>query len=96
MAYYFVYIMASKKGGVLYTGVTNSLARRIYEHKNGFVEGFTRKYNLKNLVYYEIFSDIDLAIKREKDIKGWNRSWKIKLIEKKNAEWKDLYNEVIL
>jgi putative endonuclease len=88
--------MSNKKNGVLYTGVTNSLAHRIYEHKNGLCEGFTKKYNLKILVHYEIFGDINYAIQREKDLKGWSINWKIKLIEKNNPDWKDLYDEVIL
>lgn len=90
MKNYYVYILASKYNGTLYIGVTNNLAKRIYEHKNGLVEGFTKKYNVKILVYYESTSDIQSAISREKCLKKWNRSWKIKMIETQNPEWKDL------
>ena len=82
MKQYFVYILASKKNGTLYIGVTNDLIRRVYEHKEGIIEGFTKKYNIKNLVYYEIHTDINEAIKREKALKKWKRDWKIELIEK--------------
>jgi len=92
---YFVYILASKKGGVLYIGVTSNLAKRIYEHKDGIVEGFTKKYFTHRLVYYEVFDEVVEAIKREKQLKKWNRSWKIELIEKKNKEWEDLYKNII-
>lgn len=94
MKQYYVYILASKKNGTLYIGVTNNLARRVYEHKEGLIEGFTKKYNVKRLVYYEITYDINEAIKREKALKKWLRKWKIELIEKMNPEWKDLYNEI--
>ncbi len=87
---YFVYILASKKNSVLYIGVTNDLERRLKEHKNKTVKGFTSRYNVDKLVYFEKFSDINEAIKREKRLKKWNRQWKIDLIEKENAEWKDL------
>jgi len=87
--------MANKKNGVLYVGVTNNLLRRIYEHKNGLVEGFTKKYNVKMLVYFEVHNDIHQAITREKRLKGWNRQWKINLIEQDNPEWKDLYNDLL-
>ena len=93
---YYVYILASKKNGTLYIGVTNNLIRRIYEHKEGLTEGFTKKYNVKKLVYYETHSDIKIAIQREKQMKKWYRKWKIELIEKINPEWKDLYNELVL
>lgn len=91
----FVYILASKKYGTLYIGVTNNLLRRMYEHKNNLVDGFTKKYQLHHLVYYEVRESIETAIIREKQLKKWNRSWKIHLIEKKNPEWKDLYKELI-
>jgi len=81
MREYFVYILASKRNGTLYIGVTNDLIRRIYEHKAGIIEGFTKKYKIKILVYYEIHSDINEAIKREKALKKWKRDWKIELIE---------------
>ncbi|MCL2335438.1 MAG: GIY-YIG nuclease family protein [Endomicrobia bacterium] len=92
---YFVYIAASKKNGVLYIGVTNNLVRRMYEHRSGLIEGFTKKYNLKTLVYYEMFQDIDKAIAREKILKDWHRDWKIRLIENTNPEWKDLFNSIL-
>ncbi len=94
MKYYYVYILASKRNGTLYTGVTNDLLRRMYEHKNNLVDGFTKKYNVKMLVYYEQTTDIESAISREKCIKKWNRNWKIKLIETNNSEWKDLSLEL--
>ncbi len=86
-----VYIMASKKGGTLYTGVTNYPARRIYEHREALVAGFTRKYGVKILVWYEMHQSIDLAIRREKNIKGWPRAWKLDLINAMNPDWADLY-----
>jgi putative endonuclease len=91
---YYVYILASKKDGVLYIGVTNNLIKRIYEHKQGFVDGFTKKYYIKRLVYYEETSDIRSALEREKQLKNWKRDWKITLIEKNNPDWKDLYASV--
>ena len=94
MKYYYVYILASKHNGTLYTGITNDLVRRIYEHKQGLADGFTKKYNIKNLVYYEQTTDVESAITREKCIKKWNRLWKRKLIEKDNPEWKDLSLEL--
>ena len=91
MAYY-VYILSNKTNKVLYTGVTNDLLRRVYEHKNHLVENsFTSKYKVNKLVYYEETSDIKAAIEREKQIKGWNRARKDKLVEGKNPQWKDLY-----
>lgn len=94
MKEYYVYIIASKTK-VLYTGVTNDLKRRIFEHKNELVKGFSSKYKAKKLVYYEITSDVQSAIAREKQIKGLKREKKIKLIENMNPEWKDLYNDII-
>lgn len=91
---YFVYILASKRNGTLYIGVTNSLKKRIWEHKNNIVEGFTNRYKVKELVYFEIYNDIKEAIIREKRLKHWKRSWKIKLIEKTNPGWKDLYYDI--
>ena len=90
MKNYYVYILASKRNGTLYTGVTNNLSRRTYEHKESLVDGFTKKYNVKILVHYEQTNDIGSAIAREKCIKRWKREWKIKLIEEDNPEWKDL------
>ncbi len=94
MAYY-VYILASKRNGTLYIGVTSDLVKRVYEHKSGLAEGFTKRYDVKNLVHYEQTSDVDAAIQREKQLKKWNRQWKIDLIEKHNPEWKDVYEEII-
>jgi len=88
---YYVYILASKRDGMLYIGVTSNLVKRIYEHKNDLVEGFTRKYHIHNLVYYEVTEDVLSAISREKQLKKWNRAWKIALFEKLNPEWLDLY-----
>ena len=93
MKTYYVYIMASKKNGTLYIGVTNDLIRRVWEHKNDVVEGFTKKYGVHHLVWYQDTNDIDAAIQREKQIKKWNREWKINLIQKENPEWLDLYEE---
>ncbi|MCL5034217.1 MAG: GIY-YIG nuclease family protein [Bacteroidetes bacterium] len=91
---YYVYILASKRNGTLYTGVTNNLIRRVGEHKAGTNEGFTKRYTVDKLVYFESTNDIRHAIKREKQIKKWLRKWKIELIESKNPEWKDLYDEL--
>ena len=91
----FVYILASKKNGTLYVGVTNNLLRRMYEHKEGLIDGFTKRYGIKLLVYYEIHPDITQAIMREKAIKKWLRKWKINLIEKTNPNWKDLYETIV-
>jgi putative endonuclease len=90
MKTYYVYIMASKRNGTLYIGVTNDLERRVYEHKNNIIKGFTEKYKVHYLVYYEETSDIKTAIEREKQIKKWNRKWKLELIEKENKKWIDL------
>jgi len=87
---YYVYILASAKKGYLYTGVTNDIARRVFEHKEGFVKGYTKKHNIKKLVYYEIFEDVNLAIHREKIIKKWKREFKFDAIEKLNPKWEDL------
>lgn len=92
---YYVCILASKRNGTLYIGVTSNLIKRIYEHKNNFIEGFTKKYNIHNLVYYEMTEDVTSAIEREKQLKKWKRNWKIELIEKKNPEWKDLYFDLM-
>ena len=91
MKKYYVYILASKKKGTLYIGITNDLKRRIYEHKEGLVEGFTKKYKVEQLVYFEETENVSSAISREKQIKKWKREWKIKMIEKNNVEWKDMY-----
>jgi len=91
---YYIYLLASKRNGTLYIGVTNDLIRRGWEHREGFVEGFTKKYGVKTLVWYEEATDVAAAMQREKQIKKWNRAWKIELIEKKNPDWKDLYFEI--
>jgi putative endonuclease len=90
MRMYYVYILASKKNGTLYTGVTNDIERRVYEHKHKLTPGFTSRYNVNRLVYYEEFNDIRDAIAREKQIKGWLRKKKIALIESMNPNWDDL------
>ena len=92
---YYIYIMTNKTNSVIYTGVTNNLIRRIYEHKEKLVEGFTEKYNVSKLVYYEFCEDAEEAISREKKIKGGSRAKKIALIENINKDWKDLYEEII-
>ena len=91
---YFVYIMASKKNSTLYVGVTSDLARRVFEHKHDLIEGFTKKYKVHMLVYYEHTNDINSAIEREKVIKRWKRQWKINLIRGSNPDWKDLSSEL--
>ena len=90
---YYLYILTNKYNTVLYTGVTNDLQRRVYEHKSKLVEGFTKKYNITKLVYYEIFEDANAAISREKQIKAGSRQKKIDLVNSVNQEWKDLYEE---
>ena len=92
---YYVYILASRKNGYFYTGVTNNLIRRVWEHKEGIADGYTKKHQVKVLVYYEWFTDIEQAINREKLIKKWKRSFKINAIEKMNPGWKDLYYELV-
>lgn len=89
-----MYILSSKKNGTLYVGVTNDLMRRVGEHKLGLIEGFTNKYKINKLVYFETYNDINEAILREKRIKKWNRNWKIKIIEEMNPEWNDLYDDL--
>jgi putative endonuclease len=86
--------MTDRPTGVLYIGVTSDLAKRIWEHKNGIFEGFSKKYGLDKLVYYEIHDDIENAIKREKQMKEWKRNWKFKLIIDSNPKWKDLYDDI--
>ena len=93
---YYVYIMANQKGNVIYTGVTNDLLRRVYEHKNHLDQGsFTARYNVEKLVYFQVTSDVESAIEREKQIKGWSRKRKNKLIENKNPDWMDLYESIL-
>ena len=89
-----VYILASKRAGTVYIGVTFNLVQRVRQHKNGLVEGFTDRYDVHRLVWYEVHESMEEAISREKALKKWNRAWKIALIEKANPTWKDLYNEI--
>ena len=91
MRMFYVYIMSSKRNGTVYIGITNNLAKRIYEHKNKKFRGFSAKYNVCNLVYYEAYDSITTTIKREKQLKAWKRNWKIQLIEKTNPGWECLY-----
>lgn len=90
-----VYILASKRNGTLYIGVTSDLRKRIWDHREGVVEGFTKKYAVHMLVYYELFTDMYSAITREKRLKKWRRAWKIRLIEKQNPRWDDLWQQII-
>lgn len=91
MKQFCVYIMASRKDGATYVGVTSNLSKRAYEHKNSVVEGYTKKYNIRKLVYFELHDSAEAAITREKQMKAWQRKWKVELIEKNNPEWNDLY-----
>ncbi|WP_375205390.1 GIY-YIG nuclease family protein [Hyphococcus sp.] len=91
---YYTYIMASQRNGTLYVGVTSDLARRVWEHKEGVYGGFTKKYAVKLLVWYDVFDYVYAAIQREKNIKKWPRKWKLNLIESVNPDWRDLYDEV--
>ena len=92
---YFVYLMASRKNGTLYVGVTNDLVRRVYEHKNGLVQGFTSRYTVHQLVWFESTPSVESAIDKEKQIKNWKREWKLALVEKTNPEWRDLYETLL-
>ncbi|MFO8009239.1 MAG: GIY-YIG nuclease family protein [Dehalococcoidia bacterium] len=92
---YYVYILSSKRNGTLYIGVTNDLIRRVYEHRNGNVAGFTRDYGVNRLVHYEKCGDVREAITREKQLKNWRRRWKVDLIQQENPDWKDLYDDII-
>jgi putative endonuclease len=94
MADYFVYILTNKLRGTLYVGVTNDLVRRVHEHREGVVPGFTKRYGLKQLVYFERYDNPALAIQREKNIKHWSRAWKINLVNSANPQWRDLYNDI--
>ena len=89
---YYTYILFNQRNGTLYIGVTNHLVKRVYEHKQHIFKGFTDKYDIDKLAYYEIHDDINEAIKREKQLKAWKRSWKLELIESHNPDWKDLYD----
>ena len=90
-----VYILASQRNGTLYTGVTSSLVKRVWEHKNNVVEGFTKQYSVHDLVWYELHATMEAAIQREKTIKTWKRNWKLKLIEESNPDWQDLYEGLL-
>ena len=91
---FYVYILATQRRGTLYVGVTSDLIRRVYEHKSGLVDSFTKQYGVHRLVYYEIAENAEVALTRERQIKKWNRVWKLKLIEERNPEWKDLYDSL--
>lgn len=93
--FYYVYILASKKNGTLYIGVTSDLLKRVYKHKDKRIEGFSKKYGADKLVYFEQTRDVFSAIEREKRLKKWKRRWKIDLIEKMNSEWQDLYGRIL-
>ncbi len=95
MKTFYVYILCNKRNGTLYTGVTSDLVKRIYEHKNNMVDGFTKKYDVYHLVWYENHMTAESAITKEKQIKKWKRKWKLELIEKNNPEWKDLYKSLL-
>ncbi len=95
MKNFYVYILCNKRNGTLYIGVTSELIKRIYEHKNNLVDGFTKKYNVHRLVLYEMHTTSETAINREKQIKKWKRKWKLELIEKNNSEWNDLYENFL-
>jgi putative endonuclease len=90
-----VYILASKRNGTLYIGVTSDLAKRIWEHRNGMVEGFTKRYSVHHLVWYELHESMGSAIQREKRLKDWKRAWKLELIERTNPDWQDLYQTIL-
>jgi len=92
---YYVYLLASRKAGTLYLGVTRDLVRRVYQHKTKATPGFASRYDVRRLVWFEVYDDPTTAIAREKEIKKWRRQWKIELIEKSNATWRDLYDEII-
>ncbi len=87
---YYVYILASQRNGTLYIGMTNDLQRRVFEHKTGVIKGFTQKYGVAMLIYFEEFQQVEQAIERENNLKKWKRAWKLKLIEKENPNWNDL------
>ena len=90
-----VYLLASKRNGTLYIGVTSDLVKRVWEHKNDMVEGFTKRYNVHQLVWYELHESMESAITREKRLKSWKRKWKLELIESNNPKWQDLYHTIV-
>ena len=92
---FYVYILASERNGTLYVGMTNDVVRRVSEHRQGVIEGFSKKYRVKDLVHFEVFDDAYNAIQREKHIKKWNRAWKLELIEKDNPQWLDRYDDIL-
>jgi putative endonuclease len=92
---FYVYILASRKNGTLYVGVTSDLVRRVYDHRSNAIEGFTKKYSVHTLVYYEPYTDVHDALTREKRLKKWKRQWKLNLIESTNPDWKDLYSQIV-
>ncbi|MDD4607046.1 MAG: GIY-YIG nuclease family protein [Patescibacteria group bacterium] len=92
---YYVYILASQRNGTLYVGVTSEIKKRVYQHKRGVVDSFTKRYKINRLVYYEEYNDINLALEREKQLKKWRRVWKIRLIEEFNSHWRDLYDDLL-
>jgi putative endonuclease len=94
MADYYVYILTNKPRGTLYVGVTNNLVSRVYQHREGVVSGFTKRYGLKQLVHFERYDTPTLAIQREKNIKHWSRMWKLDLVNSSNPQWRDLYNDI--
>jgi putative endonuclease len=93
---YYVYILASRIGGTLYIGVTSDLVRRVYEHREKLVPGFTEQYDVSRLVYFEQFGEVEAAIQREKRLKKWKRAWKVRLLEEKNPNWDDLYPSIAI
>ena len=90
-----VYLLSNQRNGTLYVGVTSNLVQRIWQHKEGFADGFSKKYDLKMLVWYELHATMESAISREKTIKEWRRAWKLTLIEKMNPDWRDLYSDIV-
>jgi putative endonuclease len=95
MTGFYVYLLASRRHGTLYLGVTNDLVRRVHEHKTKIIPGFTRRYGIDRLVWFEIYDDPVTTISREKELKKWRRDWKIRLIEEQNPEWRDLYETIV-
>ena len=95
MTSFYVYLLASRRHGTLYLGMTNDLVRRVHEHKSKSVPGFTRRYGVDRLVWFEIYDDPATAISREKELKKWRRDWKIRLIEEQNPDWRDLYETIV-